>query len=133
MHVHRINAHYQVLVPDSVRRSSAAGRSRCKGEEQKQQGRWRDPIALACTLPGVGFGFVGHAFERCTVGFVVSLPLLRIALTRLFLMLVPTTHALRVSADRPHADGESKKHDCGYAFHVRTRNPASHGSRIESN
>ena len=82
-----------------------------------------DPIASACTLPRVWFGFVGQAFERSVVGFVVWLGLLRIGIS-LLLMFVPTTHALRLSADRHQADGECKKHNCRCAaFHVRTCSP----------
>jgi hypothetical protein len=61
----------------------------------------------ACTLPRVGFWFVGHAFERGVAGFVVSLALLRVGLIRLFLVIATATaratHALRVSTDRRQA------------------------------
>jgi hypothetical protein len=84
------------------------------------------PDASACALPRVWFGFIGHAFERSVVGFVVSLGLLRIGLIRLLLMFVPATtpaaHALRVSTDHRQADSECKKRNncrCA-AFHVRT-------------
>jgi hypothetical protein len=55
----------------------------------------------ACALPRVGFGLVGHTFERSVVGFLVSLGLLRLGLIRLLLVFVTAAaHALRVSADR---------------------------------
>jgi len=86
-------------------------------------------MASACTLPWVK-RFVGQAFERSVVGFVVNLRLLRIGFIRLLLALVPAaTHALRVSADSRQADGECKKHNCRCAtFHVLTftRAPRQH-------
>ena len=135
-------------------RRSLSSSAECN-RPQKPESRWRlsqylilarqatasrrDPMASACPLPRVWFGFVGHAFERSVVGFVVSLGLLRIGLLRLLLMFVPATtsaatHALRVSADRRQADGECKKHNCRCAgSHVCTRNRAPHDSKIEPN
>jgi hypothetical protein len=92
-------------------------------------------MGSACPLPRVRFGFVGQAFERSVVGFVVGLGLFWPGLIRLLLVFVAsarTAHALSVSADRRQADSGCKKHNCRCAaFHVRTCNsrPATARSR----